>query len=438
MTSQFLNTVEETIATHRLLTDKARPVIVGISGGADSVALLVALTRLGYNCIAAHCNFNLRGEESLRDMLHAEKIANRLETSFILKKFNVAEYLSDNKSTSIEMACRDLRYKWFAELTHEYSAQAIAVGHNADDNIETFMLNMQRGTGISGLRGMRPKNDRGVIRPLLRIHRNDIETFLSDNGFDFIVDSSNLSNEFSRNKVRNSVIPAFLNCFSNFRKGMDMTISEMAMCESFYRQCVEEKSEQYMDSTGIIDLCKLIEKEPHAPLLIYEWLRSEGISFRQAEDIISSVNKSGATFNTRQQSWYINRGKLMTLQTKEIPNFTFEDFFTIETHSIDIFNPSGNPNEAYFDESVLAGEPLSYRTWQQGDRLKPYGMKGSKKISDIFNDAKIPLHLKSRIPLLTKGNDILWVAGIRASSLYPVTSASNRFIRISYRDELKF
>lgn len=438
MTSQFLNTVKETIASHRLLMDKVRPVIVGISGGADSVALLVALTRLGYNCIAAHCNFNLRGEESLRDRLHAEKIANRLGATFILKEFNVAEYLSDNKSTSIEMACRDLRYKWFAELTHAYSAQAIAVGHNADDNIETFMLNMQRGTGISGLRGMRPKNDRGVIRPLLLIHRNDIEAFLSDNGFDFIVDSSNLSDEFNRNKMRNRIIPAFLNCFPNFCKGMDSTISEMALCESFYHQCVEEKRQQYMDPTGCIDLCKLIKNEPHAPLLIYEWLRSDGISFRQAKDIISSVNNSGNTFNTRQQSWYINRGKLMTLRSEDLPNYTFEDLFTIETHSIDMFKPSGSPNDAYFDESVLAGAPLSCRTWQQGDRLKPYGMKGSKKLSDIFNDAKIPLHLKTRIPLLTKGNDILWVAGIRTSSLYPVTSASTRFIRISYRGGSKF
>ena len=174
MNDTFLTAVAANISRHRLLDASDRPVVVALSGGADSVALLLALTVLGYNCIAAHCNYHLRGDESDRDERHVAEICRRLGVECLIQHCDVAAYREANKGVSVEMACRDIRYRWFESIFENFGAQAIAVGHNADDNIETMLLNIMRGTGIVGARGMIFCNDRHIVRPMLNITRREI------------------------------------------------------------------------------------------------------------------------------------------------------------------------------------------------------------------------------------------------------------------------
>ena len=196
--------VKDAIERQGLLRPQGR-VVVAVSGGADSVALLSVLLELGYDCLAAHCNFGLRGAESVRDMRHVESLADRLGVDLCVRDFDVAARRADT-GESVEMACRELRYEWFYELVDRERAQAIAVGHHAEDQLETLFLNLLRGTGITGLRGMRPRNGH-VVRPMLECTRAEIEDYLHTRGLDWVTDSTNASDDFTRNRLRNRLLP---------------------------------------------------------------------------------------------------------------------------------------------------------------------------------------------------------------------------------------
>lgn len=430
MTGVFLNKIRRFIDDQNLL-DADKPVIVGLSGGPDSVCLLSVLRALGFKCIAASCNFHLRGDESDRDTRHAKSIAEALGCKFIKIDFDVEEYRRNNRGRSVEMACRELRYEWFDKLKNKFGAQAIAVGHNADDNIETILFNLQRGTGISGLKGIPPKNDNGVIRPLICVSREEIMAYLARVGLDYVTDSSNLENNYNRNKIRNTLLPVFEELFPNVRKGITLTSCRLSESEGFYRQSIEGKRRVYQLSDGSIDLKTLAESEPNAGLLLYEWLSPKGFSRTQTDDMIASSDSSGAVFRSSSETWINNRGIIAPMRDFTIPH-DLESIFSFDVQDAKFFNPTHDRNTAYFDAAILDGDRLTFRYWEKGDRIKPYGMKGSKKVSDIFNDMKIPVARKSSVPMIVKGNEILWIAGIRASSLYPVTPLSDRFVTVRY------
>lgn len=413
-------------------TDK--PMIIALSGGADSVALLSVMTALGYKCIAAHCNYHLRGEESDRDEIHARNIAEQLNVPILVKHFDVSGYRSATNESSIEVACRDLRYLWFEELRQKHDALGISVGHNSDDNCETAIFNLLRGSGISGLRGMLAENERYVIRPMLTVSRTDIEQYLNRMRLTYIVDSSNLTNDYSRNKIRNQIIPEIKRYFPDARNGILRTISNIQDQEKLYRQLLEDKKKLY--TTGApasIDLKKLIESEPSASLMIYEWFKSDGLSRTQAENIISAADSTGATFSSADHIWTIDRGTLINIDN-HIPSATeLHDLYDIEEYDISKFHPGRTPDIAYFDASKIKITDLSVRYPQTGDRIKPFGMKGSKLVSDILAEARVPAALKGRVPLLISGEEILWISGIRASSMYKVTDKTTSFLTIRYK-----
>jgi tRNA(Ile)-lysidine synthase len=200
----MIHTIRLYIEKYRLLSED-RPVLVGLSGGADSVALLGVLVRLGYPCIALHCNFHLRGEESDRDEAFACEFAESLEVPFHKIDFDTISYAGE-KHLSIEMAARELRYAWFEEMRERLGGQAIAVAHHRDDNVETVLMNLIRGTGIRGMSGIRPRNG-FIVRPLLCVSREDILAWLVDQGYAYMVDSTNLSDAYTRNFIRLNVLP---------------------------------------------------------------------------------------------------------------------------------------------------------------------------------------------------------------------------------------
>lgn len=427
------------IHRHSLIPDAGTPVIVALSGGADSVALLAVLTSLGYKCVAAHCNFHLRGRESDRDEAHAREISSLFGAEFHLTHFDVSAHCRQAAdSISVEMACRDLRYEWFEKLRTTLGAQSIAVAHHADDNTETMLLNLLRGCGITGVRGMLPHNDRHIIRPMLQCYRHEIEQYLHDRHIPFVTDSTNLESTYLRNRIRNIIMPCIRRQFPGADDAFRHSLDILSQNEAFYRQCIDEKRAIYTHPDSSIDLISLLDREPHAHLLLYEWLKQYGATSTQVDNIISSAHESGKRFNVTDGQLILDRGSIRYVKhTHESVPSSLDTLFEISIHDISEFQPGRDASVAYFDADALDISAVQVRTWQHGDSLLPFGMHGRRKLSDIFSDAKIPVDRKAAIPVVVYEGDIIWVAGVRASRLYAVTDQTKRFIKMRLRGQDK-
>ena len=430
-------TVKEAINSRQLMRDNAT-VIVALSGGADSVALLAILHTLGYRCIAAHCNFHLRGNESRRDEAFARRLAESLGVRIEVTDFNVGAYCREH-GVSVEMACRQLRYEWFERLRVDTGADVIAVGHHLDDNVETLFLNLLRGTGISGVGGIRWRRG-NIVRPLLGLRHADLMKYLTGRGLTWVEDSTNHSDDFQRNKIRNNILPFIEQNFDNGVERIGRSIERIADGVAFFNEMVEEKRRQYFDlDTMSIDLGRLFQSETSARLLLVEWLREYGLGASVVDDVIKARRESGRRFGvTRSGYWLLNRGKLRYVQKSE--RSTTSAFVSLDSapFTMEIISGGDIPREtdyysAFFDISILDGNPVfELRSWQRGDRMKPFGMTGSKKLSDIFRDAAIPDNEKSSPIVLTRNGEIIWLIGLRHSRLYPVSPTSPRFLKLTY------
>lgn len=414
------------IADKNLLTPGLGPVVVGLSGGSDSVALLHILRTLGYDCIAAHANFHLRGDESDRDASFARRMALRLGAECVMADFDIAGYRRDNGG-SIEMACRSTRYGWMQEIAASRGAQAIAVGHHRDDNVETILLNLTRGTGITGLTGMGLRRD-NIVRPLLTTSRDEITDYLRAQGLDYVTDSTNSENDYLRNRLRNIAIPALTQAVASAKEGIMTTASCLDETEIFYRAAIGHAIAAVTDSEGRIDLRALVrEWGESAPLIIYERTRADGISRSAADDILSAA--AGARFEGRDNLYTVGLDGRLAVRPRgrrEVPDFPF----ILTTLPIEEFAPERNDAVAYFDESVL-DHVLTSRTWRRGDRMHPYGMPGSKLLSDLFVEARIDADDRPYVSLLVADDEeILFAGGVRASSRYAVGPMTRRFVRV--------
>lgn len=402
-------------------------IIVGLSGGADSVGLLAVLMSCGAHCIAAHCNFGLRGKESDRDMNHAIAVADRLGVRYETVHFDVRAYMESHKC-SLETACRELRYSWFENIRKAHSAHWIAVAHHRDDNNETLLLNLFRGTGVSGLRGMRPINGK-IIRPLLKFTRKEIESYVAAKKLDFVTDSSNLVSDVSRNKIRNIIMPFIRESFPNADHTINLTADNLYSADSFISEMIDKEKALWTDDNGNINVIKMMQKRESAMFILYELLKPKGINAEQVREIAaaSQAGVSGRRFCGKDGNcWLLNRGVLEPLDAAD----NYDTEIITEIVSISEFTPGKDPYIEFFDLSVLEGEPLCLRHWQQGDRIKPFGMKGSRLVSDIMNDAKIGIAQKKRTWILAKGAEILWVEGLRRGSAYPVHPKSAEIVRV--------
>ena len=285
--SPFLQSIHEFVEDKKLL-DKSGPVIVGVSGGADSIALLHVLKSLGYSCIVCHCNFNLRGEESLRDRNFTRQIAFEWNLPFEEISFDASCYAMTN-NVSVEMACRQLRYDWFEEKRKQYRAQAIAVAHHRDDSVETLLLNLIRGTGIAGLTSMKPRNG-FVVRPLLTVSRKDIESYLSEHGVSYVVDCTNLESVYIRNKIRLQVLPLLRSINPSVDHSIYSSILNLREVESVYKAAIHEQEQnvlEYKDEYIYIPVEKL-KQLPSPKAFLFEFLTPYGFVSEQITEIISS------------------------------------------------------------------------------------------------------------------------------------------------------
>lgn len=413
------------ILRHNLISSSESEVIIGLSGGADSIALISILRNLGYKVTAAHCNFHLRGAESNRDEEFVTRYCQRSGIKIVKQDFTI----ESDGCESVEMKCRRLRYEWFYELRESIPGSIIAVAHHIDDNIETLLLNLLRGSGITGMRAMLPRNEAGIIRPLLCITRREIEEYLASAGAEYVTDSTNLADDnYKRNMLRNGVIPTLAARFPDYRCGITASISNLRDDCNLLEELSARAIQPYITPDGNIELAKMVQKEgEYAGALLYRFLRREGLTRSQADDILRAHSTSGKRFICANGSiFYTDRGRLCR-------NYCCDIEITTEVIDASEMRPDRTANAAYFDADKI-GNDFTFRKWREGDRMQPYGMGGrSKKLSDLFSDAKIPLSQKSHIPIMVKGNEILWIPGVRASMLYPVTEATRRVLKVSMK-----
>lgn len=431
----MIRTVSAYIEKHQLF-DTNDLIIVGLSGGADSVALLHILVRLGYNCIAAHCNFHLRGKESDEDEIFTGKLAKQLNVSFYKKNFDTTTYARENH-LSIEMAARDLRYQWFEQIREEFQAQVIAVAHHQDDSVETFLLNMIRGTGVRGLSGIRPKNG-AVVRPLLSVNRIKIVEWLAKENINFQTDSTNLSDAYTRNFIRLRIIPLLEELNPSVKEAIIRTSNHLSDLEKVYTSWLEKERPQIIDSQHRISIPKLLNTSAPQSLL-YELIKPFGFTRLLSDSIFSSVQgQSGKIFDAPHTNYRIikDREFLLISTQKEKNNmiYSITDDDSLEypiklktfTKSIEsTFEILKETNIAYFDYNKLIF-PLTLRTWHKGDSFIPFGMKGRKKISDYFADRKFNRIQKEQIWLLCSGIDIIWIIGERTDERYRIKKSTKR------------
>ena len=435
----FEREIEDFIASHGLL-EKGRPVVTALSGGADSVALLSVLSSLGYECVAAHCNFHLRGAESNRDMRFCQNLCNALGVDFYVKDFDV-DARRQATGESVEMACRSLRYEWFDTIVDSLRAQAVAVGHHRDDQEETFFLNLLRRSSVHGLGGMRPRNG-FVVRPLLCTSRAEILKYLGERRLGYVTDSTNAECDFRRNRLRNIVLPVLHKEFPEASDAIIASMAHIADNRDLLDSLVAERAARYTEG-DVIFLYKIIASERHPRALLYEMLRPMGFNASQVADIIASAGASGRTFSTDTATVELSRGILVMTKGKpetgdcKTAVSLRRDILTpvhiaVTEHDVAEFRPERNPSVAYFD-SAIASQPLTLRHWHRGDRIRPYGMNGSRLVSDLFSDAKYSAWQKRTAWLLTSGDTVRWAVGLRQSDSFPVTPATRRYLRLELR-----
>ena len=425
----FRAKVERFIHQHGLLTGK-RPVLVGLSGGADSVALLGVLVQLGYPCQALHCNFHLRGEESDRDEVFAHRFADSLGVPFLKVDFDTTGYAAAHHE-SIEMAARSLRYRWFEEQRQAYDAEAIAVAHHRDDSVETLLMNLLRGSGLRGLGGIRPRNGQ-VVRPLLAVSRAEIEEWLKAQGWDYVTDSSNLSDAYTRNFIRLRVLPLLEQLNPAARETIARSAAHLSAAEQLYEYMVEEARKAVFVTADSLSIEALL-RYPAPETLLYEWLRPYGFSRIVVSELFESLTGlSGKQFYSATHQVLKDRDRLYIApqreesawQPVEIPVATGE--FTqplrlscrLMVRTPD-FQMERTADTAYFDADKLP-DRLSLRLPRTGDWFVPFGMRGRKKLSDFFADQKMTRWEKSQQPLLCAGDSIIWVVGRRVDDRFRV------------------
>lgn len=424
-----LKIVEQYIETKRLLTRKG-VVLVALSGGADSVALLLMLQELGYGCEAAHCNFHLRGAESDRDEAFVRRLCQERQVSLHVTHFDTKEYAASHR-LSVEMAARELRYTWFERLRQETGAQAIAVAHHADDSLETFLLNLLRGTGINGLRGIRPRNGY-VVRPLLCLKRTDILRYLKRRGQSYVIDSTNLQDEYMRNKIRLHLLPLMEEINSSARRSLLTAMEHLDEAAVIYNKSIEAACRRVRTGEGIVIATLLKEISPQT--VLFEILHPLGFNQAQVASIFRAcTGQPGKTFES--EGWWVvkDRDRLL-IQRKEEADLVCPRLEITECPYDGRFIIPHEKHKACFDTDKLRGE-LHLRLWKPGDVFVPFGMTGKKTIGDYLTDRKYSLLQKRRQWVLCCGDDIVWLVGERTDNRYRVDGKTCRVTVVEWIKE---
>ncbi|MBR3492323.1 MAG: tRNA lysidine(34) synthetase TilS [Bacteroidales bacterium] len=409
-------------------------IILALSGGIDSMVLADLLLKAKVEFVAAHCNFHLRGEESDGDEKFVRKFAEKCGIQCFVKHFETEKYAA-KFGISIEMAARDLRYVWFEQLRQQLGYDKIGVAHHADDQAETFFINLLRGAGLNGLKGMKPQNG-VIIRPLLWASREQIRKYAVENHIVWREDHTNAESVYLRNKIRNQLLPAFDELLPEARQGLYKSLEHLASENGLYRELLQEKLHQIIKCNGEIQsIPHSAFSIPHSAFqLLFEWLREYGFNTDQCHFIYDAIGTGvGNQYCSATHRLVIGRDELQLFEIKGDSNEEIQ----IEIGEEEILSPvhlcfaklektpdfviDKSPNVAQLDFNKLKF-PLTLRRWRHGDRFHPLGMKGSKLLSDFFVDQKFTEWQKRNVWLLVSADgNILWVVGYRIDERYKVT-----------------
>ncbi|MCM1004683.1 MAG: tRNA lysidine(34) synthetase TilS [Prevotella sp.] len=391
-----------------------------VSGGADSMALLHACRCVGRSFVVAHCDFHLRGLESERDRRFVALVCRRLGCECVQLHFDVPEYMRLH-GVSEEMACRELRYAEFRRLKGKYGCVRIVTAHNRDDNDETMLLNLFRGTGLKGLCGM--SEDTGEIaRPLLAFSRKEIEEYLSAINARHITDSSNLSTEYRRNFIRRELLPEIESRWPGIRKSLARTRKNLT--ESM-RLCSTAMAESKSESATFIS-AKVYNDAPSRPLLLMDWLESRGVSSTQIDEMAQGL-KPGRKWLIADSVVLMKSDGLHILPLQESERkFRLTECELTEELMRRIRSQRGDKVLYY-----AGGEELSFRTVRPGDRIAPFGMKGTKLVSDLLREAGVPEPYRADYKVAVDASDrIIWIPGVRRSRYLSVNPKCDKTVFI--------
>lgn len=409
-------------------------VVVGLSGGADSIALLDLLHKQGFQCFAAHCNFHLRCEESNRDFKFAHSWCSEQKIPFFYIDFYTSEYAAF-KRISTEMAARELRYNWFAELKDRVKADCIAVAHHADDCIETFLINMSRGTGLRGLSGIKEWQG-SIVRPLLHYTKKEILDYIHENNLSYVDDSTNFESVYTRNKFRNQIIPLLEEVNPTFRRNILLTMSNLLETEQFVNHQLDQFRNAYihpLDEGGFALAKEPILQSADSHFILFEMIRIYGFSSDVASDLIRlGMDGTGKHFFSDQYELRCERNEweIRPIQKNKEEKYLIQSMNDVDLLPVKLrirrvttenLALKRDPNVCYADCDKISF-PLTLRHCQSGDYFVPFGMTGRKKTSDFFIDQHYSQFDKDKIWILTGVNgDVIWLVGKRADNRCRIT-----------------
>jgi tRNA(Ile)-lysidine synthase len=418
-----------------------KKLLVATSGGLDSMVLVHLFQKLNFNFALAHCNFQLRNLESDEDQKFVTNYSKQHNIPFFTTKFYTKKY-SETYKLSTQVAARNLRYDWFNEILIQEKFDYIITAHHADDDVETFLIHISRGTGLEGLTGI-PSQNGNIIRPMLPFSRKEIEIYASENQLQWREDSSNASDKYVRNKIRHHIVPVFKEINDSFLQSFQNTLEHLNQQQSLvddavllvYDKVVSEENQQIK-----INIAALLHYSNYKAYL-YQWLHKYGFTaWNDVYDLVQSqtgkrIESENYILLKDRDYLLLSQKRMMNFETIVINSVTESTNFPLNFSFCNISNISNqNKNIIFVEESKLQF-PLIIRKWNEGDFFYPAGMQGKKKVSKYFKDEKFTLFQKQQAFILESNNKIVWIIGHRADERFKPENTNQNIIQITYNNE---
>ncbi len=445
LSKKFLKTISEFILSNNLM-DKKKKHLVALSGGSDSVCLTLALKCLGYNIELAHCNFHLRKEESNSDEEFCREFALKEGLNIHIAHFDTTAFAKGHK-ISIEMAARELRYSYFENLRKDLDLGAICVAHHRDDSIETFLLNLMRGTGINGLLGIKPKNGY-IVRPLLSVWHSDIEKELQAINQEFVTDSTNLIDDFTRNKIRLNILPEMIKINPSVKESIFKTLERFSLVANAYNSIMEDMAKKATLKSGDTLKIKLdyLSSSKFSQGLLFYILSKYSFTSKEVEQAFKMINSfTGKRLVSSKNQLLVDREYMIIEQRAKkekvkmkIPEtgvYALTNGAKLKVEVIPWDNTKKVEKDScyFFADKEKVKFPLEVRSLKRGDRFFPFGMRGTKLISDFLTDKKVNLFDKERQMVLTDAlGNILWLINQRTDDRVRVRKTTTEVVLITY------
>ncbi len=435
-----LQKFKSNIAKNQLFNKKDK-LLLAISGGADSLALAHLLNKCGYSFALAHCNFKLRGKESDADEAFCKALADKLGVVFYSTQFDTKRYCKDKK-ISIQMGARELRYNWFNDLIKKNKIKYLLTAHHANDNIETLFINLLRGTGINGLKGIAEKKD-SLVRPLLIFSKDELLDYLKKENISFRLDKSNLESKYERNFLRLKIIPKLKKLHPHFETTLINNISNFKEESQIVNDFILEKVNTIVSikESEILIEKHLLKKEKYIKTILNYIIKPYGFNSSQIDDITANLKENkavGKLFFSEKKTLIIDRDFIFIKQknthdfqpiiinsSEELKTINFLKISEIKTPKV------FNHKELIIEQEKLIF-PLIIRSKQNGDKFNPFGMKGFKLVSDFIKDIKLNAIEKENCRILENGNgEILWIIGYRTDNRYKINNSSKKLLKLN-------